>query len=326
MTLNEEPISRLAALKQEEKQRVYNLAVAGTRLLDADKWSVEFLQTGAGASAAAITRKETGRKSLVSLRGDLSSLEAISGMEYLQELVIAVQPLADTSGIENLTNLKKLSLISCENLTSLSRVFRLPELEELTVSHCPVQYLIGIGEMQKLTKLELSGTKITDLGLLSQCSFAYAGEQGGFTFRCFDHQITEFRALKQIPVFRELAIEDGSGANWTDAVKNAQISSLHVKNWQKQLNFAGMMMNHPEIVTLTLENCTELTNLNVLEDMPNLKDVYLTEDMRSLGDRVKGKGSFTLRYIGTVSLKETWIDGNPDILELVHESGEDNCY
>lgn len=305
---------------------MYGLIVAGTRLLDPDRWSVGYYQTAAGENAAVVTRKDTGKKSLVSLKGNMSSLMAVSGLENLTDLTVAVQCLTNVSAGQLLQNLKKVTLISCDNLRSIKPLLKLPELEEIGIFHCGVQDIDNIESLEKLTRLELTGTHVTDLSPLAGCDFSYAESRGGFAFRCFDHQVTDFSTLRSIPSFSELGIEDGTNILWTDYVKGKKIRALHVKNWRKQLTFNAVTANHPELETLTLENCTQLTNLNALCEMPNLKDVYLTEDMQSLGEKLEGY-TFTLHIAKTTSVtKEAWVDGDPDMLEVVHEGEEGSYY
>ena len=318
---------RLDDLTADKKTCVYGLIIAGTRLLDPEQYDVDYYLNKAGNHAVILTEKASGKTKMVSLKGVLKTLDRLAEMENLQELVIAVEPLNDISAGQRLAGLRKLTVISCEKLTTLKPLFSLPELEEITISHCRIKSLTGIDRLQKLKTLEVSGTQVKDLEPLTLVNYAWSEKQGGFIFRCFDHLIPDFSPLKSVPSFKELGIEDTDGLNWTNAVKNARISSLHVKDWQKQLSFAATMMNHPELESLTLENCTKLTKLAVLEDMPNLKDVYVTEDMESLIRPLKTENCrFTLHILAVPVVREAYLEGDPNLREVVYENSEDNYY
>ncbi len=98
----------------------------------------------------------------------LDSLDPLSELKSLETLTIFEMPMDDFDALSNLTRLQELRLVST-GFSDISDIQGLTELESLTLANLPVESLVGLEKLPKLSRLLLSGLKDTeDISTLSE--------------------------------------------------------------------------------------------------------------------------------------------------------------
>lgn len=100
--------------------------------------------------------------------GVIGSVETLSGLTGLRELTLFAQPLSDLNGIQGFSELQIFRAEACEGLSDVSALFTLQGLTEISLRGTQVGSLQGIQNLYGLKKLDISGTSVTDLAVLTE--------------------------------------------------------------------------------------------------------------------------------------------------------------
>ena len=100
--------------------------------------------------------------------GVIGSIDKLSGLTGLYELTLFSQPLSDLNGIQSFAELRIFRAEACEGLSDVSALFTLQGLTEISLRGTPVGSLQGIQNLYGLKKLDISGTGVTDLTVLTE--------------------------------------------------------------------------------------------------------------------------------------------------------------
>ena len=207
---------------------------------------------------------------------DLSNLAKLPNLE---ELTLAVQPMADLEALRGLHGLRKLNVSYCTKLTDISAVADLTELEDLDLNRdTGVKDLGPITGLKKLRRLEMNGIQAKDWTVLEGTDFSYSDRNGGFSLG-IDNCNKKMTFLAGIKNFSFLGLGGIKADLWLEYVAGAKIYGIWTGNMnQKQLE--QFLDQHPEIEQLNIPNCKAINDLTKLLSMPNLKQVTITQDMK----------------------------------------------
>ena len=147
--------------------RVERLWIVGDQIIDPDRYEIwEQWEDGKEQPAVVLHDRETDEETPVE-QGELTDLSRLAKLENLHELALAYLPLADLSGIQELSSLDWLHVIDCFTLTDASAAFALDSLEGLEVRNTPVSSIQGVQNLTELMHLNVGSTQVSDLSPLT---------------------------------------------------------------------------------------------------------------------------------------------------------------
>lgn len=162
-----------------------------------------------------------------------------------------------------LNNLRSVSL-AYQNISDLTALSDLEYLETLDLRHNPIDDISPLSQIPRLSTLILFNTNISDLTSLSSCPYLSLIDIG-FT------QVKTIAAL------------DGLGSLQTIVIRKAPLRSLeHIET-------------HPLLEKIYLSE-TQIMDLSPLLDLPRLKLVEVSENMRSAAESVIEQAQFSIIY------------------------------
>ena len=224
--------------------------------------------------------------------------------------------ISDLSGMEQLTNLRALQLDG-QQIEDITPLLSLENLEELSIACNPISSADGLEKLSNLSSLDISDTNIRELPDGMKLQFLKAensltvvpdfGGQNNVTFFGNRNTFTDVSNLATASSYDILEIEaNGRDAQIIDALKGKtintigcagmQISNLESLSGLKVSERLGLawsditsldgLENFTEITKLDLKECTGLTDLSPVNDLPKLNYLAITEDMSDLADAV----------------------------------------
>lgn len=239
--------------------------------------------------------------------GPLSDLAALPEMQKLDTLRIAAQPLTSLEGLEKLPSLRAVEVRYCYGVSDLSPLLSLPEISRICVAYTSVGSIEGVQTLKHLTELNLSPSDITDLSPLGAIDYTYAEtpDEGGwiphFTLSIDNMQDQlppeQYGFLAFVPYYDSLNIHGTDWNLWMDALEGSKIRSIWMSSCS--LNdeaieiFAAM---HPEIEQIHLSWNPDICDLSPLLELPNLREVWISENMRAARESLSGGTGF---FLGT---------------------------
>lgn len=90
----------------------------------------------------------------------------LAELTELESIWLQFSDIKDLRMLAKATKMKSLLLSWCENLTDISAVANMPDLETIELKDAPLKSLAPLSKLTKLTTVEISGTTITDLSPL----------------------------------------------------------------------------------------------------------------------------------------------------------------
>ena len=298
-------LDELETLPKALLRRVSRLAIAGDMLVDLDKMQVsEYPGENGGPLRLMVIDRETQERTIIDTSSgvitDLFQLQELTG---LRELQLWGQPLESLDGIYNFPELTQLTVECCPNLTDASYAFTMQSLQTLSLRNCPVKSIQGVQNLWSLWKLDISGTKVSDLSPLAESDFSQGiAQMGGITLQLDSIPAKDFSALASIDGFTMLSVNSQNADLWLEHLEGKQVSKLNATYSFEQMKagtdvnavFAEFARNHPELTQLQLPGNNRLTDVSVLLELPNLQSVRLSRTMEEANASL-GKGySFRL--------------------------------
>ena len=293
-------LEELQDLPAAARKYITRLMILSDRICDPERFSVRSYTNSKNKPGVQAEDNLTGARTQTD-QGTLKDLTILEGMENLRELVIAAEPVKNLKGIEALTGLESLKLVSCPQLQNLDQLSGLTGITRIELESCTsLNSLRGIGSLTRLEQLILSSLpKLTNVKALAECDFSYVNtETDGFRFTCRDTKISDFSPLAGIGRFLEMEIMDYKGSGWAKTLPDVSFSLLKIDQIQSQKVFEDAIKTHAGIEALELRNVQDrLKDLSVLTQLTELRTVTIGEAenanelKESLGD---GSIRFTL--------------------------------
>lgn len=231
-------------------------------------------------------------------QGTMTDLTSLPVMERLEWLWIYMEPITSVNGAERQPNLRNIELQDCYEITDISPLFNLPELNNIGIYNTNVASIDGVQKLKKLTQLRLQNNPITDISPIGEIDFTYCeqpnewGDTDHFTLeieRMTDVLSPEdYSVLAAVPYFEYLDIDGTDYHIWIDLLKHTPIMRAQICDckWDNQ-GFKTFVEQHPEILEMDICWDTGLTDLTPLLSLENLRSVRVSEEMqaaaRSLG-------------------------------------------
>ena len=195
----------------------------------------------------------------------------------------------------------------CDAFTDASSLFALSELSELVLSNIDVSSIEGIQQMKKLTRLSIAHNKITDITPIGEIDYTYCmqPDEWGNTphFRLEIESMSkdgipaeQFSVLSAVPYFEYLDIDWNDYHIWIDAVKNTPIRRAQICDcsWDNE-GFRTFIEQHPELEEIDLRWNPKLTDLSPLLNLKNLREVTISNNMRTAQSSLGGEIHFRLQ-------------------------------
>lgn len=179
---------------------------------------------------------------VLSKMSDLSWLATLHKVEYLR---LFGNPIQDITSLENLSNLRFLSL-GKTNIASIEPILGLKNLEELFIYLCHnIKSVKGISRLKSLIKLDLLSNKLEDLSEISNMpalkyldvSYSKSLKAPPFTSIATNKNLeilvianTDLRSTKHLSRLRNLRFLDIANTGLADISEFSGLSSLEVLN------------------------------------------------------------------------------------------------
>ena len=276
----------IESLPEAARNRITSVGIVGDRIYDMSRYELDEEWDRKGPVLYVRNRDNGETEKAETGSGiDLSFLYSLPGLE---QLTLAAQPLTDLEALRPLTGLKELDLSFCTKLTDLSAIAGMQSLEKLILDRCSgIKSLDGIGIMNRMRELNLNGTNITDLSILTQWDFRYAAENGGFNLSIDNRKIKDFSFMSGIGRFSWLGMGGIDPNKWIKYVSSAQIEGIFMGGvTQKGLN--EFIENHPEIGNLHIQNSPKVTDLSMLQGLRNLWNLKISSNMKKARQTLDG--------------------------------------
>jgi hypothetical protein len=247
----------------------------------------------------------------------VSDISPLYQIKSLESLTLNCNPIKSLEGIEVLQNLKSISIVDTK-IADISALFKIQGLESISFENTYVASIDGIEALTHLIDLRTGRSNLTDLSPLEKIDFSYLeNSKDGFAFEAKGTFIQDFSPLAGIPKFVEIMIDlssidrilpyingkevrklflAGSDIKTIDqlsGIKGLQI--LHLP-WSSQLVSVDGIERYEELQEIKLVGSPQLTDLTVLLQLPNLKLLLLSPDMKNLALTQLGEAKFTIEY------------------------------
>ncbi len=301
-------LEELDALPPSLLKHVKSVTIIGDVLVDDQNMSW-WSDWSTNPPAAVLTDRATGEQTRIEAVGtlftDLSQLSVLTGLE---ELNLWYQPLTSLDGIQALTDLERLNVMFCPQLTDVSAAFTLQSLKEINFERCPISSLQGVQNlydleelhvcntritslegiegMNRLCVVRLSGTAVKDFSPLAQVDFTYAAEtRGGVQLDLNvpnSSQLSRdaFAFLGSVPGFTQLVMHVVPAELWLEAVMDRSVKSLSSDDvGMTQEQFVAFVAAHPELQALSVSENRQITDASCLLGLKDLREVWLSQDM-----------------------------------------------
>lgn len=224
---------------------------------------------------------------------DLGFLSKLTGLRWLN---LSAVPITDLEALRPLTKLQHLELHFDTELTDISALADLPELEELTINNCPVDSIDALRGKKGLRSLTLIRTGVTDIGPLADCDFSRMTADDWFDFS-FDNINDEFGnvelrnagVLASIPRFGSLNLANVDSSGWAHKLDRSEVRNLSAFRFASQEAFDYFVETHPTLESMNIPWNINVRDLSKLTELPNLKFVSISSNMEEAVKSLEGK-------------------------------------
>ena len=221
-------------------------------------------------------------------KGSFRSISELSDLTGLRDLNLMYQPLKDLNGIQVFSELERVDLEYCHDLTDVSALFSMQHIQEINLRQTDITSIQGIQNIKDLTSLNIENTKVSDISPLAGCDFSYAYEDGGFNLNLNDTQCEDLSPLSVIKEFDWLSIREYPYENWADAVAGADIRGIFFSPESDEV-LERFISDHPEVEELHIQWKENITDLTPLLDLENLRHVKVSSNMKDAIASLDGK-------------------------------------
>ena len=288
---------KFCALPQCVLNTLERIEFAGNYVFDPDSCWIEENRRG---SAVTYYLHDNWTNTRIPLeQGPMKDLSALPVMQRLYRLRINIQPLVSFDGIERQPNLQQFEMRRCYEITDISPLYEQENLSGICFAYSNVDSIEGVQRMKRLTELNLSPSKITDLSPLAKIDYSYcmqpdeSGLSPYFSLQVDNMQgqlsLEQYEYLACVPYYDYLNICGTDWKFWMEALKYTPIRGINVANcnWDND-SFRSFIEQHPELEWIDIKGNQRLTDISPLLMHPNVSEVRISRDMqaaiRSLGD------------------------------------------
>lgn len=280
----------LETLPEAVLKQVTRLYILGDTVYDPDVYELWDRWEG-NRQIPFLHNRETGENIQVkegSIR-DFSVLEKLTG---LRELIMMYQPLQNLEGIQNMSSLWRLEVNYCQNLTDISQAFTLDTLTRLSFYSTPVDSIQGIQNLHRLESLSMSSTKVSDLSPLVQCDFRHAMEEfDGIWLECNSIPAQDFSPLCNVPKYEWLCFNNLpiDAVEFFSMMEQTEVRGIAVDWLGSQEGFQAMLDAFPGLQRIFMHGNREVKDLTPLLNMSELREVYVSQDMRTQAEQLRAQ-------------------------------------
>ena len=244
-------------------------------------------------------------------------IKGIERLEKLENLIldrarIEQQPITDLEFLSNLTRLKTLQLSSCNNLTSLSGLENVSQLQKLEVYQSEFESLDQLSRLDELRELDLSACKFPDFAIfeklfkLEKLTYSHDSER----YKPQPESLSNLHSLEELTIWSDKGLGDlefignlpslkfcsiyfcESGPGTLDGLAGAAcLEELHLYDCSGLENLDAVeSIKSLRVLTLescnlsevdSLKSCTQLTELT-LADFTNLTSLNAIKELKNL--------------------------------------------
>jgi len=287
--LNEEVIllsmEELETLPKSVLRRVSRVWIAGDEIIDPNRYEVRDEWVRDHPVAVLYDRQNDKTRKIST--GSITDFSLLSDLTNLWELRIFVQPITNLEGIQNISTLSQFEAKFCPDLIDASALYTLQNLEEASFQYTGIDTIQGVQNLSRLRHLNVFDTKVTDLSLLKDCDFSYAGERGGFVLIAGNDTIKDLSPLAVIPSFQHLNICGHHPENWMQYVEQTPIKSFCGPMGSDE-TLRQFVEQHPELEEMHIEDGYHLTDLTPLLELENLNYVHVWSNAAKAGRSLDG--------------------------------------
>lgn len=227
---------------------------------------------------------------VLSSMSDVSWLASLKKVEYLR---LFGNPIQDITSLENLSNLRFLSLGNTK-VASIEPILGLKKLEELFIYHCHnIKSVRGISRLKSLTMLDLLSNKLKDLSEISympnlkhlDVSYSKSLKKPPFTSIATNESLeilvianTDLRNTKHLSRLRNLRFLDIAGTGLNDISEFSGLSRLETLN--ASLNSIVDISPIADLQYLRKVKLSSnmIEDVSVLKNHPSLETVNFTSN------------------------------------------------
>lgn len=248
----------------------------------------------------------------------VSDISPLFQIKSLESLTLNCNPIKSLKGIEALQNLRSISLVDTK-ITDISDLFKIQGLESISFENTYVASIDGIEALTHLIDLRTGRSNLTDLSPLKKIDFSYLKDSAnGFSFEAKGTLVKDFSPLAGIPKFVEIMIDlsrldqilpyingkgvrkfflAGSDIKTIDQLSGIQgLEILHLP-WSHQLVSIDGIERYEKLQEIKLIGTPQLTNLTPLLQLPDLKLLLLSPNMKNLALTQLSEAKFTIEYV-----------------------------
>ena len=267
--LNAEELETLPGAVLKRVRRVW---FAGDEIIDPNRYEVrEEWQNDRLIVVVYDRQTDKTRKANPGIVTDFSKLTDLTG---LVELRLFGQPITDLEGIQYCTGLRCFEAKCCDELTDISALFALQNLDEISLSYTGINSIQGVQNMSSLRHLCIRGTQVSDLSPLMDLDYTAAMELGGFGLELDDCPVEDLSVLSVIPKFSILNLCRHPVENWMDYVAQTPIQCF-VGQLGNDDMLQRFVRQHPELEEMHIEEGYQLTDLTPLLELEHLSYVHI---------------------------------------------------
>ena len=170
---------------------------------------------------------------IIPVRGTGSQIDfdKLSQLTGLRALRLCGQKMDSLNGIQNLENLRELTIIGCD-IPDYSALFAVDSIEFLRLGGSNITSIQGIQNLGNLMQLDLQTANVTDLTPLAQMNFCPRACEEGFSL-CLPHtwMVEEYpddlSALAAVPKYDELNLNGYADTEWVSYLAGKEIGAGH---------------------------------------------------------------------------------------------------
>ncbi len=293
-------LDELETLPKALLRRVNRVCVVGDRLIDLenfDIWEDWGHMDKYGGPALTVVNRSSGEQTPVG-KGFIEDLSMFSELTGLRELHLYEQPISSLDGIQNFQDLQHLALRWCPKLTDASPAFACQQIRHLSLDGGPLESIQGLQNLDSLTDLNISSTKVSDLSPLSELDYGAAlAERGGFQAFLNNLPVADYSALASIPVLDKLDLNETDAALYVPYLENTEIRSFTAadsftnRSAAKDPNalFADFIHAHPGLTELWIPYNDGIQDLTPVLELEDLRILRVSKNMQAALASLQGQ-------------------------------------
>ena len=247
---------------------------------------------------------------------EISDISPIYNIKSLEWLCANCNPIKSIDGIEELQNLTDVSFAFTE-ISDITPLYQIPSLNSICIVKTYVNNLEGIENLPHLISLRIGGSNITDISPLNKIDFSYVNEMGGFIFEAEGIHMKDYSPLQRIPKFNLVGVTVRSLDEILPYINNKEVAcldimesdirtidslssiygiqSLSILNSYQLESLSGIEV-HEGLTDIRMVNCPNIADYTPLLQLPNLKLLTMTSDMKRLASVQLKDADFEIFY------------------------------